>query len=798
MRLVSLFILMFSSLGLTAQSLTGRVLDSQTGEPVPFANVVYDTQRGVISDIDGRFHIETSPHPDSLHVSYVGYQDTSVVVGGKSSLKIRLSPKAYDLDEVVIKAGENPALRIINQLIAHKPQNNPSNYDTYEYRAYDKIVFTIHPDSLQKYKAQLESDTSFRNLKKVLDKQHLFVSENVTSISYEKPGKKHEEVLASRSAGFRNPVFVLLLSRLQSNSYYNDQISILNKKYINPLTSRAMSRYSFYLRDTLFHQNSTDTTYMISYAPRKGSNFDGLKGMLYVNTDGWALQNVTAIPARADESGLNIKIEQQYEQVGRKHWFPVQLNTEMFFGNIQANGIPIMGRGKRYITRVSVEDSQEKKVPRDIAVEIRRDAYDRGRDSLKKYRQVPITGKEQETYRVIDSIGKAENLDRQVQSLLALTRGAIPFGAIEIPINRLLDYNKYEGLYAGLGAKTNKSFASWLELGAYGGYGFKDERLKYGGHVTAFFDRYDLHGLTYRYKNDLREPAGIPSWKQPGMLNAASYRQLLVNRFDDAESHEFTLHTHPIRFTGLKLGIRKSDLKPLYDYDYTRSPDAKAFAFTELRASIRFAYNEKFIKSQDRLVYLDTEYPIVYLHFSRGFDGFWGGEYEYNKWMLEWRHSIESPLIGETCYRILSGLIDRSVPYQQLFHGIGSYGSFSLYTPYSFSTMRLNEFLADRFAAVFLSHDFGNLLFNGDFFAPSVAVNHNMLIGDLRSAENHQQIAVKSPVKGYFESGVVFANLLKSNLAGLGIGVFYRYGPYQWDNFSDNLTFNLSLEFTMD
>ena len=42
--------------------------------------------------------------------------------------------------------------------------------------------------------------------------------------------------------------------------------------------------------------------------------------------------------------------------------------------------------------------------------------------------------------------------------------------------------------------------------------------------------------------------------------------------------------------------------------------------------------------------------------------------------------------------------------------------------------------------------------------------------------------------KGYFESGIVVDGILANPMAKLGLGVFYRYGPYSlpnvWDNFA--------------
>lgn len=790
-----IFSFLFCTIHLSGQALSGRVLDSLTKNPIAFANILYDSLRGVTTDIDGYFSINTSSRLDSVRVSYVGYQTKKVNAGKGKNIQIFLQPKTYQLDEVVVKAGANPALRIIENVIENKKNNSPKNYNTYTFKAYDKIIVTIHPDSLEKHARHKKNDTSFKKLKEFVEDQHFFISESVTKTHYEKPGKKHEEVIASRSSGFENPVFVVLISQLQSSSFYRDEINLLDKSYVSPIASRAVSKYNYRLRDTLFMEKSPDTTFIVSYSPRKGTNFDALKGMLHINSNGWALQNLSARPAKSDKTGVNIEIKQQYDLIDHKYWFPVQLSTEIFFGNVRANGLPLIGKGRRYVTEVSINDQQPLKVPRDIAVEILPDAFKMGFDSISEFRHVPITEKEMETYRVIDSVGKAENFDRLVNSMMTFTNGAIPFHFLNIPIGDLMDYNKYEGFYAGLGLETNEKFSRALEIGGYGGYGFKDKNFKYGAHATLFFDRWKRNSITYQYENDLKEPAAYLSDENKSILSPSSYRDFVVGRYDKVESHEATLKTHPFSFTDVELSLQKAVHSPTYDYTFTETPGKELFRFAELDLNVRFAFNEKFVKSNNDLISLGTNYPVINLKYIRGFEGLSGSDYSYSKWLIDWDHSFQSTLLGVTEYRINAGYLNKSIPYAGLFEGKGSYGKFAIYAPFSFSTMKPSEFLTDRFLAMFVSHNFRELLVKNPLFSPSISLHQNMMIGDLRNQGYHQNIDFSVPRKGYFESGIVFSNILKTNFTGLGLGFFYRYGPYRLKSFKNNLAINLSITF---
>ena len=76
--------LMLISLGTTVAvsqviSVSGKVKDAETGDPVPFANVIFKgTQIGTTTSFDGDFSLTSKQKYDSLLVSYVGYEPAVV------------------------------------------------------------------------------------------------------------------------------------------------------------------------------------------------------------------------------------------------------------------------------------------------------------------------------------------------------------------------------------------------------------------------------------------------------------------------------------------------------------------------------------------------------------------------------------------------------------------------------------------------------------------------------------------------------------------------------------------------
>jgi TonB-linked SusC/RagA family outer membrane protein len=97
-----------SSLGAQTGSVVGRVVDGQTGQPVPTAQVaVTGTSLGVLVDAEGRFRIDNVPvGPREIRAIRIGYQPASasvtVVVGSPVTVELRMSETAIALDEFVV------------------------------------------------------------------------------------------------------------------------------------------------------------------------------------------------------------------------------------------------------------------------------------------------------------------------------------------------------------------------------------------------------------------------------------------------------------------------------------------------------------------------------------------------------------------------------------------------------------------------------------------------------------------------------------------------------------------------
>jgi hypothetical protein len=207
--------------------------------------------------------------------------------------------------------------------------------------------------------------------------------------------------------------------------------------------------------------------------------------------------------------------------------------------------------------------------------------------------------------------------------------------------------------------------------------------------------------------------------------------------------------------------------------------------FTIAELKLRFAYKEKFMGTTQGIRSLGTDYPVVWLSYQHSFKNVLGGEYDFDRVKFQLEKDFQTHYLGKSTVLLQAGYASKGCPVQETFDLLGSYQLVGLYSPGSFSTMREDEFLCDRFVALFLSHDFQGTLWNphSQWFKPQLSLVTNLGWG------------LPTLKHGYFESGLVVRGLLNMPMVNIGAGVFYRYGAYSFPKVIDNFAFKYSVTF---
>ena len=121
-RIVLILLISMCATPMVAQTIKGTLTDSETGESIPYANVVLDgTRYGVATDLNGFYLINKMPEGSyTLRVRFVGYVEfTEPITIKKGQTIVRnivLKPEAKTLSDVTVTDNRAACLEPVNQL----------------------------------------------------------------------------------------------------------------------------------------------------------------------------------------------------------------------------------------------------------------------------------------------------------------------------------------------------------------------------------------------------------------------------------------------------------------------------------------------------------------------------------------------------------------------------------------------------------------------------------------------------------------------------------------------------------
>jgi hypothetical protein len=787
----------------SAQSIQNGLIVDKKGDPIAFVAVIPDemVNKGVMTDIDGHFSIEKPVQ--SLTMRCVGMKtlrleaaDLKQKVTKNGLLRIVLENSENDIAEVTILAGENPADRIMRLVAHHRIQNHPERLNTFQCKTYNKISCLGLPkmDLLkQKYVKKdtlsAKNQRILKNFNKMFDNMadhDVFLMETVTERKFRYPNDNFERILLNRASGIPSATFGALTNMIQPFSFYNDFIQVLDKSFVNPVAPSNTKQYFFNIQDTLYQ--GVDTIFLISFRPKKGKVFEGLEGVLHINSHYWAVQQVRA--KSSNPFNLKVKLDQQYVFVPTArdsgHWFPEQLNFELEYDKYPNPMIGMRVIGRSYISEISINPplKQADFLP-ETPVLIEPNAHTQPDSAWLPYRKVvPFTLKDRRTYDWLDSFGRKKNLPLIVNGLQYLAFEKLPLTDYwNLNLSNCLYINDYEKIRLGIGltnaVRNDVTRPRFWETNVYAGYGFGDKTWKYGGELKFRLMQSREMALRFRYVHDLREP-GTSDVEPEGLVS----RKLYASRFDgtDEIGADFSVRIAKRLFT--RFSVQKQVLKPNYLYHFNENGTDRTgqFNFTEASFYAKYVFDTPNKTLLDDPQYQNNRYPIVELIYTKGFKNVLNSEYDYNRFVLAVSQSVLLRRIGKANWRIEAGGTNGKAPFSKLFllnqgGGVASY----FVVENTFQTLTdTTVWLSDRFINVFYKQEVGNVLYRHKRSAPFLSMIQNVSFGKLSNAVAHTGIDFKTPSKPIIETGFRLDNLLIINVVnfttiGLGAGGFYNW-----------------------
>ncbi len=724
---ILLFLAGFSGFG-QSYTISGKVFDSESKEPLPFVPVIIKgTTVGATTDFDGNYSITTSATGDSLVASYVGYIKISRALrrGENQTVNLPMVLQGVNLLEVVVKAGENPAHRIIRNVIANKKYNNKRRLDAYQYESYNKVEFDLNriPKEMRERKIFKPIQFVFDNVDSLNSGEKpslpIFITESLSDLYFRSnPDLKKEVIKASKITGIENTSITSVMGDMYQNiNVYDNNILVFGKDFVSPISDNGFFYYKYYLEDSLFIGNTR--CYQIRFKSKRPNELC-FSGNMWIADTTWAVKRLEmSIPKDANINFINAaNVVQEFARIDST-WMLSKDRLVIDF-SMYKNQVGVYGRKTTSYTDFVINQPKEPKfyefgdkiVVEDSAMK-KSDAF------WDQHRHDSLSFREKKIYKMIDTIKTLPVYKTWVDIFTIFVSGYKVVNNFEIgPYFNLVSYNRVEGLRTRFGGRTSSKFSRWYELQGYVAYGFKDEKFKYSVGFKTFITKKphrQLVGMTY--KSDYEILGQSQNGFSQDNIFASLFRTNPLTNLTRVDQTYAWYEREWVEGLTSRITLIGRTITPLIanSYRYYASDGSirtkESIRNTEARVNVRFAYKEKFISGDFTRISLGTKYPVFQFNYSKSLQNAFRGEYNYQKVVLNISDRIRLiSLLGYTDYVGEVGKIYGAVPYplMELHGGNETY----IYDYMAYNMMKYYEFASDQYASVGLFHHFEGLLFN--------------------------------------------------------------------------------------
>lgn len=790
--LITFLVVWTATISVAQKQLT--VMDESGMEPMPFVKVFPNVGQPFYTNVEGTATIGDSV--ESILLSFAGYQDTTVLVKDVNTITVNMQTEAKSFNEVVILPGVNPALRIINNTIENRKLNHPLKNDAFTYNSYSKFVFDVDT-ALQNKIAKMPIDPK-DTVTNMLRNQHVFLLESATERKFIPPARDKETITAYKISGLNNPLFSSFAQTTQSFHFYDNHFELLQNKYLNPIAFGAPSKYYYLIKDTTIVGN--DTTFIISFRPRPETSVESMKGFLFINTNGFALEKVIAEPAN-DTTGFKIKIIQEYQFIDGKKWFPINLKT---IGELKSFQISagkekgyLVGKGTTYISNVKINPEDMKKTGfNNINLTTELNAGKKSESDWNTLRKDSLTTRDANTYHVLDSVSKANNFDRKINTLIALMTGKINVGPVAFPINRVLDYNMHEGYRLGIGLETSERLMKNITVGGYFAWGTRDKDWKYGGYSVFHLHKRLGMSIGLKFQQDVlnrgSNELSNSGWDLTSPMLFTDFYQRYMDRQRLAEIN-YTIA--PLGNLSLNLIGNYQRIDFTHKYQFTKVDGTlynKRLDLAEVALEMKWNIRQRTFMLGDIKVPQPTKYPKIQLKVAKGFSGMFNSQLDYWRLFIGMDEDISGLRWGKLHLHLEASQTFGDVPLLLKQYAVGTRRNIGLVTANAMETVYPGEFYHDRQASFIVRYGTPAIKTKKSWFAPEFIFHHGIAVGDFANKVQHNT-TFWTMDKGVFEGGLILTGLVNYNILKLGVGVFYRYGAYSHTKVVDNLVPKISI-----
>ncbi|WP_294228824.1 hypothetical protein [uncultured Chryseobacterium sp.] len=710
--------------------------------------------------------------------------------------------KVTAIEGITIEDKSDPrALEILKKVNRMFSENSPKTLDSYSYKSYEKISLDIDEDSVAQYNKFFEETGMFRekrkkdslnniSARKIFSKSKLFLWERAQEFLYSRQYGEKINILDNRISGLKQPIYEMIALQQSNRDKVPDQLKQENR-----------GLYRFFLTDTL--EMDGRKNFVIRFREVNYKNPDKKRkynGAIYVDTETYGVKKIENFSKNKNDGILTSTWIFFHNK-----WFLAHETVKLKMSNMQLEeenephsvektdpkkkqtfGTYALLTSRYFDYKSPAENSPEDFKGYTFSVK------NIHGNTLEQYRTDPLTEREKNTYKIIDSLGRKYNIDNKAQILSGLLNGQIRVGAVDFAVDEIVNYNLYEGFRVGLKAKLNENFSPYFSPDYTFAYGFKDDKWKYrlGLDIKTTLEKDSYFRI--EYYDDVTASGEFYRRLWNFKMRMANYGNNLNNdRYYHYRGASVSYLNDVTNGLTLVFAARRNLEEAMFDYSF-RGRGSSFENFNTL-FTLKYSPNSTNIMTPQGKSLIDQKYPELYFNFEQSYKIF-GGDFNYIRFDALFVHNFKT-VLGTTGFRLYGGMVFGGAPIWKNFtmNGLASPRrdfNFNLTSFLGFATLEGGKYYNDRFVAYYFTHklpwyfkSFGQNISSFDFVLRGT-------IGDMEHAEYHQ-FKFRPLNHLYQEVGLEWNNFLSTYF---NLGLFYRVGYYTTHHFKQNFAVQFKLK----
>jgi hypothetical protein len=633
----------------------GTVTDDK-GNPLPFVNIyIQDSYISTTTNDVGKYELNTKNTGNSIILfQFLGYKTEKRLVNIQNFpqiIDVQLQEENIQLNEVVINPKENPAIEIIKKAIANRKENS-TNTAKYKADFYSRGIFRVK-DLPKNFMGQ--KIDAFDDLIDSTRSGILYLSETVSKITFQKPDKLKEVIIASKVSGKDNGFS--FNSAGQANFDFYENYLEFDTNVVSPIADNAFNYYKYKFEGSFADENNKLINKIKVISKRE--NEPAFNGYIYIEDNDYAIYavDVSILGKQLQNPALNtLTLKQSYSYNNATKIWTKNTQTLDFEAGIFA--FKFNGKFTYVYSNFEFPDKFEKKTFTAEVLKFEENANKKENAFWETIRPVPLTDEETNDYLkkdklqekkkskvYLDSIDNKKNKFRITDVLNGYSyqnsykKWSLNYDG---PIMNT-SFNTVQGWNTSIGLsylKRDEDKRTYTRFGAKLNYGFSDEKYRptfnftkkinnssnsflaiYGGNETTQFNPQNPISKIVNTVSSLFFKNNFMKLYEKNFV-AANYSQEIVNGLFMNAGIEYAERKplfNTTDYTVLKTNDVYSSNNPLLPNDFVTPSILKHNLLkASIGAKIKFA-QQYWSRPDGKFNIGNDKYPTLFLNYEKGF-----------------------------------------------------------------------------------------------------------------------------------------------------------------------------------